>query len=255
MPDASSFATHLAPAVEAPITTALTTPITTAVMSAGIAPVLAAANFVDLATRAILAVPAVLHEVDRPAAGVVLVAMLAPVLLVGRRHPQVDRFRRALEFGPGNDHRLLDDQLGLGESADVDSTVDPRLADAYGHADVSSLRWHRCSHHAGEGQRQNRCSLHRHTPGSAETALRCSTWLRGPALSDAAVNLCKAGMAGDRHRDIAQAGASAAARFRLDAAPAAPRQSKKASTSSRRASVSASPKAISARVYGASNSR
>jgi hypothetical protein len=45
-----------------------------------------------LVTRDVfVVVPVVPHKVDRPAAGVVLPAVLAPVFLVARRYVQVDR--------------------------------------------------------------------------------------------------------------------------------------------------------------------
>jgi hypothetical protein len=49
-----------------------------------------AAAIVAVTRHVFVVVPIVSHKVDRPTAGVVLRAVLAPVFLVARRHVQVD---------------------------------------------------------------------------------------------------------------------------------------------------------------------
>ena len=79
-----------------------------------------------------LAHPFVAHEVDRLVAGAVAAAVAAPVLLVRRRHVQVDR--RPLVDATGwrlDDHRLRQDQsAGGGTSPMVIAAIDAGLVDA-----------------------------------------------------------------------------------------------------------------------------
>ena len=82
-------------------------------------------------------VPVIAHEVDPPAAGVVLRTMLAPVLLVPRRYVKVNRrgrneFRRLLDH-----HGLRIDQLRLRKVADIDLAEESGLADTDRHAYVA----------------------------------------------------------------------------------------------------------------------
>ncbi len=82
-------------------------------------------------------VPVIAHEVDPPAAGVVLRTMLAPVLLVPRRYVKVNRrcrneFRRLLDH-----HGLRIDQLRLRRVADIDLPEESGLADSNRHAYVA----------------------------------------------------------------------------------------------------------------------
>src|SRR6267142_4188558 len=85
-------------------------------------------------------VPVVAHKIDRPTAGVILGAVLAPVLLVSRRHVQVD-WRGRNEFRRPSDHnRLWVYQLWLRDVANVDLPVKSGLADADRHAYVGSER-------------------------------------------------------------------------------------------------------------------
>jgi len=79
-------------------------------------------------------VPVVLHKIDPLPAGAVLVAVLAPVLCMTRRHVQVDR--RAHDRHPLNDDRLWVDQLRRRIAANVDAPVETGLADAYRYAKV-----------------------------------------------------------------------------------------------------------------------
>jgi len=83
-------------------------------------------------------VPVIAHEVDPPAASVVLRTMLAPVLLVPWRYVQVNRrgrneLRRLLDH-----HRLRIDQLRLRKIADIDLAEDSGLADSDRHAYVAA---------------------------------------------------------------------------------------------------------------------
>ena len=85
-----------------------------------------------------IVVPVVLYEVGPLPAGVVASTMFRPVPDVSRRHAQVDRL---LDYGNGrrgDDHRLGIDHRRRGKGADVDASVEARLADAYRDADVCS---------------------------------------------------------------------------------------------------------------------
>ena len=82
-------------------------------------------------------VPVIAHEVDPPAAGVVLRTMHAPVPLVPRRHVQVNR-RSGNEFRRLPDHHgLRINQLWLGSVADIDLTEESGLADSDRHTYVA----------------------------------------------------------------------------------------------------------------------
>src|SRR5271167_2678838 len=88
------------------------------------------AVLVLVSRHVLVVVPVVAHEVDPPAAGVVLRTMLAPVLLVPRRHVKVNRrgrneLRRLLDH-----HGLRIDQLWLRKVADIDLAEESRLADS-----------------------------------------------------------------------------------------------------------------------------
>src|SRR5687768_4982474 len=85
-------------------------------------------------------IPVLTHEIDRPAARVVLRAVLSPVLLVARWHAHVDRLhiddlRRTLD-----PDRLGIDHRRSREIANVDLPVKARLADSNRGADVSGER-------------------------------------------------------------------------------------------------------------------
>jgi hypothetical protein len=83
-------------------------------------------------------VPLVLHEIDGPVAGVVLAAVLAPFLLVPGGHMEVYRLMGPMYGnGPGQD-RLGVNQLGPGNSPDINLAVKAGLAYAYGYIDVGS---------------------------------------------------------------------------------------------------------------------
>ena len=74
-----------------------------------------------------------IDEIDRAAAGVVAAAIAAPVLCVARRHVHVDRRIGRTRY---DEHRLPIDQPGARKVADVDVSVEARLPDRNGHADV-----------------------------------------------------------------------------------------------------------------------
>lgn len=96
-----------------------------------------AAVLVLVSRHVFVVVPVIAHEVDPPAAGVVLRTMLAPVLLVPRRYVQVDRRGRD-EFRRLPDHHgLRIDQLWLRRVADIDLAEESGLADSDRHTYVA----------------------------------------------------------------------------------------------------------------------
>jgi hypothetical protein len=88
------------------------------------------ASFVALMPgRVHLPVPVIRYEVDRPAAGVVLAAMLGPMPLMARRNVQVKRLGRwtGHDYGRRCNHGLRHDQLGRGQpTADRDLSIKAR---------------------------------------------------------------------------------------------------------------------------------
>src|SRR5882724_1823891 len=80
-------------------------------------------------------VPVVTHEINRPAAGAVLAAMLGPVLGVAGRNAQVE-WRPMLDGDVLDDHRVAVDHAWLRKITDVDLPIESRLADVDGYADV-----------------------------------------------------------------------------------------------------------------------
>ena len=82
-------------------------------------------------------VPLVLHEIDGPAAGAVLTTMLAPVLLMPRRHMQIDR-RHLVVFGCAlNDNRLGVHDRRPWHVSDFDLPVKAWLSDADRDRDIA----------------------------------------------------------------------------------------------------------------------
>ena len=81
-------------------------------------------------------VPVVLHEVDGPAASVVLRAMLTPMFFVSRRNVEVDRLGRGILRRLRNHDRLRIDHWRPWSISDVNLPVEPRLTDADGYADL-----------------------------------------------------------------------------------------------------------------------
>src|SRR5258708_39036544 len=72
-----------------------------------------------VARRVLILVPAILHEVDRLAARVVLAAILAPILRVFRRYPQVHRLANHAHRRRLDHDRLRIDDLRLRGVTDV----------------------------------------------------------------------------------------------------------------------------------------
>src|SRR3569623_440539 len=100
-----------------------------------VATVVASIAMVFLVTRNILAViPAVPHKVDPLAAGVVFVAVFAPVPGMARGHMQIDW--RAVHRDALDDARFPVDQPGRRIATDIDLTIEAGLSDADRHADV-----------------------------------------------------------------------------------------------------------------------
>src|SRR3954453_8748764 len=77
-----------------------------------------------------LAHPLVANEVDRLAAGMVLAAVAAPVLLMRRRHVQIDRATLDDDGRRRDDHRLRVIERRVRQVANVDAAVHARLVDA-----------------------------------------------------------------------------------------------------------------------------
>ena len=82
-------------------------------------------------------VPIVAHEIDRPAARVVLRAMLAPVLLVPRRDVQVDRLDSHVLRGPHCYDRLRIYDGRPGDVADIDLPKESGFTQRNRHADIA----------------------------------------------------------------------------------------------------------------------
>lgn len=89
-----------------------------------------------IARNVFVAVPIVLHKVDALTAGMILAAMLIPMLGMTGRYPHVNRCMVIVSMF--NDSRFAIDQHGLREIADIDSTVKARLANADRNTDIVS---------------------------------------------------------------------------------------------------------------------
>ena len=73
-------------------------------------------------------VPVVVDKIDRLAAGVVFVAMFAPVFGITRRHVQIDGLR--VGVAAFNHFGLAIDHLRLRVPSDIDAAIKPGLADS-----------------------------------------------------------------------------------------------------------------------------
>ena len=87
-----------------------------------------------IARHVLSVIPVIPHEVDPLAAGIILMAVLAPVLRVTRRNVQVDRLAHY-----GHRHTLdhdwpFVDQWRPGEVADLDTAIKAGLADIHRYA-------------------------------------------------------------------------------------------------------------------------
>jgi hypothetical protein len=84
-------------------------------------------------------VPPVTNEIDRLAAGIIFAAVLAPVLLMTRRHVQVHRLiNNAGRHGSNHDGSRVN-EFGLREASDVNASIKTGLADADRHTDIGCL--------------------------------------------------------------------------------------------------------------------
>ena len=83
-------------------------------------------------------VPPVAHEIDGVAAGIISVAVPAPVLRLAGRHAHVDRLCNNHGRGPDHDRSCVYD-FRLRKASDVDATIKARLADTDGHSDIGSV--------------------------------------------------------------------------------------------------------------------
>ena len=97
---------------------------------------LTSAVHLTVAWHVLFVVPAILHEIDRLPAGVVLVAVLAPVLLMARTYVQVNRLACYARWRTLDNDWLSVDQLRLREIADIDAAIEAGLADLDGYADI-----------------------------------------------------------------------------------------------------------------------
>ena len=77
-------------------------------------------------------VPVMLDEIDRLAAGVVLAAMMAPIVLIAWAHMQIDRWRQGGAMNAYSHDRRVIDEAGCRRVADFHATVKTRFAQADG---------------------------------------------------------------------------------------------------------------------------
>ena len=106
------------------VVVAMAVPVTVTIVATG-----AARAVAFLVARGVfVAIPVVLNEIDRPAAGTVTVAVASPVLGVAWRYAQVEWCYGNWRWT--NDHRLRVDQRRGRITADVDTAVETGLADA-----------------------------------------------------------------------------------------------------------------------------
>lgn len=111
--------------------------VATVVIPVLLAPITAPLAMPGLVARHIFTVvPVIFDEINRLTAGVVFVAMLAPMFGMAGRHPQINRRPTV---------RRTFDQDGLrinkcrpGETANVDLTIKTGLANADGNANIGS---------------------------------------------------------------------------------------------------------------------
>jgi len=121
-------------AVSVPFTVVMVLVVSISMSVAVLPPVIVA---MSILRHVFVVVSIIAHEIDGAAAGVVLRAMLAPVLLMSRRDMQVDGLRWNVLRRARNDDRLCIDHWRGRNIANVDLTVKAWLADADGYADIS----------------------------------------------------------------------------------------------------------------------
>jgi hypothetical protein len=83
-----------------------------------------------------IAVPFILNKIYRLTTGIVLAAMLAPVLLMTGRYTQVDWLDNPTPRHRLYDYRLWVDVFRLWSVPYVNTTIETRLADADGYANI-----------------------------------------------------------------------------------------------------------------------
>lgn len=113
----------------APVIVAIVVPVVAATIA-----IMPVTMMLPVARGVFVGVPMVLHEVDPFAAGLVLAAVLAPVLGVAGRDAQVDGWavhRYALDEG-----RLRIEEYRRRVAANVDPAIKPGLADADRYANI-----------------------------------------------------------------------------------------------------------------------
>jgi len=86
--------------------------------------------------RVIVVIPVISHEIDAPTAGPVFGTIPAPMTLITRRNTQIDRCRSVSRSLFDND-RLLIDHPWLWITADVELSIETRLAHADGYTHLS----------------------------------------------------------------------------------------------------------------------
>jgi len=119
----------------------MTMAMATTVSASPIASVIAAATLTMALTvvrDVLLVIPVFLDEIDRTSAGVVLIAVLVPMLLVPRGDIEIDRLYYGGSGHGLNDHRLGLDQLGARCVADINLSVESWLAYVDGDADIDT---------------------------------------------------------------------------------------------------------------------
>jgi hypothetical protein len=96
-------------------------------------------------------VPPVAHEVDGVAAGIISVAVPAPVFRMTGRHSHVDRPCNNHGRGPNHDRSRVYD-FRLRKASYVDAAIKTGLADTDGHAHIGTLRRRGCNERYHHGK-------------------------------------------------------------------------------------------------------
>lgn len=118
------------------------------IVSMSVVMVMVAVVLMSVARRIFVVVPLVAHEVDRPTAGVILRAMLAPMLFMAGRDVQIDRWCRHELRRLRHDDRLRIDDRGSRDASQFDLSIKARLTQGDGYTDVGGKRrgGARCAH-------------------------------------------------------------------------------------------------------------
>jgi len=85
-------------------------------------------------------IPAVAHEIDPLATGLIRAAIPPPTSDLARRNVQIDR--RTHNRHPLDEHRLPVDELWWRIATDVQVTIETGLADADRYANLGGTYWH-----------------------------------------------------------------------------------------------------------------